>query len=174
MNRKILFVLLISVSGLLYAQQLTRIAVVDLNKAYMAFFADSRAVREFEERSARVQNDIDRMTREIQALRSQYADAVLYNNQTEALRLENLIYRQTEYLRDYHQIRTQELETQKRNLMQSGTFLDQVYSEIRFIAETEGYSMIMNLNENDVIIWYSPTIDITDKLISNLRTKARN
>ena len=174
MYKKILIILLLSISGLLHAQQLTRIAVVDLPKVYTAFFADSRAVREFEERSARVQNDIDRMTREIQNLRSQHADAVLYNNQSEVLRLDNLIYRQTEFLRDYYQIRTTELEDQKKRLMQSGSFLDQVYAEIRFIAETEGYSMIMNLKENEVIIWFSTTIDITDKLISNLRTKARN
>ena len=173
MQKKILIIFLLGFSGLLHAQQLTRIAVVDLSKVYLAFFADSRAVREFEERSARVQNDIDRMTREIQNLRSQYADAILYNNQSEALRLENLIYRQTENLRDYHQIRTAELEDQKRRLMQSGSFLDQVYAEIRFIAETEGYSIIMNMNENNVIVWYSPTINITDKLISNLLTKAR-
>ena len=174
MYRKILIFLLLGISGLLHAQQLTRIAVVDLPKVYMAFFADSRAVREFEERSARVQNDIDRMTREIQGLRSQYADAVLQGNQSEALRLENIIYRQTEFLRDFYQTRTAELEDQKRRLMQSGSFLDQVYSELRFIAETEGYSLIVNLNEKDVIIWYSTTIDVTDKLISNLLTKARN
>jgi len=173
MRKKIFIIFLMGISGMLHAQQLTRIAVVDLPKVYIAFFADSRAVREFEERSARVQNDIDRMTREIQSLRSQYADAVLYNNQSEALRLENLIYRQTEFLRDYHQIRTAELEDQKKRLLQSGSFLDQIYAEIRFIAETEGYSMVMNLNENNVIPWFSPTIDITDKLISNLLTKAR-
>jgi outer membrane protein len=56
--------------------------------------------------------------------------------------------------------------------MQSGSFLDQVYDEIRYIAESEGYSMVMNKN-ND-IIWYSNTVDITDKLINNLLTKARN
>ncbi len=49
------------------AQQLTRIAIVDLPRVYTAFMAESRAVRDFEERSARVQADIDRMTAEIQA-----------------------------------------------------------------------------------------------------------
>ena len=174
MHKKILIILLLGIAGLLHAQQLTRIAVVDLPKVYMAFFADSRAVREFEERSARVQNDIDRMTREIQGLRTQYADAVLHGNQSEALRLENIIYRQTEFLRDFYQTRTAELEDQKKRLMQSGSFLDQVYAELRFIAETEGYSLIVNLQESNVIIWYSTTIDVTDKLISNLLTKARN
>jgi outer membrane protein len=64
------------------------------------------------------------------------------------------------------------LEDQKKKLSQSSGFLEQVYDEIRFIAESEGYSMVLNLKENTGILWYSPTVDITDKLIQNLRTKA--
>jgi outer membrane protein len=155
------------------AQQLTRFAVVDLPKVYTAFFRDSRAVREFEERSARVQSDIDRMTKEIQDLRSRHADAVLRGDQTESMRLENDIYRKSDFLREYYQTKTTELEDQKKKLAQSNTFLEQVNDEIRYIAESEGYSMVINLKENRGILWYSPTVDITDKLIQNLLAKGR-
>jgi outer membrane protein len=157
-----------------YSQQLTRFAVVDLPRVYTAFFRDSRAVRQFEERSARVQNDIDRITREIQELRSRHADAVLRNDETEALRLETQLHRRSEFLRDFYQTRTAELEAERRRLMQSGSFLDQVYDEIRLIAESEGFSLVLNLAENRGIIWHSPTVDITDRVISNLLTKAGN
>ena len=173
MLRKILFLLLLNVSCLLYAQQLTRFAVVDLPRVYTAFFPESRAVRQYEERVTRVQADIDRMTREIQDLRSRYADAVLRDDQSEALRLEGLIHRRTENLRDFHQVRTAELENERRRLMQSGSFLDQIYDEIRFIAEREGYTMVINLSDNRWIVWHSNTIDITDMLIQNLLTRAR-
>jgi outer membrane protein len=156
----------------LEAQQLTRFAVVDLGRVYMAFFRDSRAVREFEERSARVQADIDRMTAEIQSLRSSQLDAEAKGDEARALRLESQIYQKSEYLKEYYQLKTAELNYQKAKLSQSGTFLDQVYSEIRYIAESEGYSMVLNLKENTGILWYSPTVDITDKLIQNLLAKA--
>ncbi|GHT63078.1 outer membrane protein [Spirochaetia bacterium] len=174
MKKYLLFtVLMISSLGTaLYAQQLTRFAVVDLPKVYTAFFRDSRAVREFEERSARVQTEIDRMTAEIQRLRSSHLDAQARGDQTQALRLENEIYRKSEYLKEYFQVKTAELEDQKNKLTQSGSFLDQVYDEIRFIAESEGYSMVLNLKEKNGILWYSPTVDITDKLIQNLASKA--
>jgi len=172
MLKKALFFLLLNVCGLLYGQQLTRFAVVDLSRVYMAFFRESRAVREFEERSARVQADIDRMTREIQELRSRHADATMNNNQTEALRLETQINSRTEYLREYYQTRTAELETQRRNLMTSGSFLDQVYDEMRFVAESEGCTMVINLNDTPGVVWYSPSIDITDKLIQSLQTRS--
>jgi len=156
-----------------FSQQLTRFAVVDLPKVYSAFFRDSRAVREFEERSARVQTEIDRMTKEIQELRSKHADLVLAGDQTQALRLENEINRKSDFLREYYATKTAELEDQRKKLSQSGSFLEQVYGEIRFIAESEGYSMVLNLKENKDILWYSPTVDITDKLIQNLLEKSR-
>jgi len=175
MKKAILLLLFVCCcAGSLFAQQLiTRFAVVDLPKVYSAFFRDSRAVREFEERSARVQTEIDRMTKEIQELRSKYADLVLADDQSQALRMENEINRKSEFLREYYTIKTAELEDQRRKLSQSGSFLEQVYGEIRFIAESEGYSMVLNLKENKDILWYSPTVDITDKLIQNLLEKSR-
>jgi len=171
-KRYIILTLFFLLGFSLEAQQLTRFAVVDLSRVYTSFFRDSRAVREWEERSARVQADIDRMTAEIQALRSSQLDASANGDQERALRLENDVYRRSEYLKEYYRVKTAELNEQKTRLAQSGTFLDQVYNEIRFIAESEGYSMVLNLKENTGILWYSPTVDITDKLIQNLLAKA--
>jgi outer membrane protein len=176
MMKKYLFIgllVLSSLGGFLPAQQLTRFAVVDLPRVYVSFFRESRAVRDFEERSARVQNDIDRMTAEIQALKTSQINAEFQGSQEQALRLESEINRKSEYLKEYYKLKTAELESQKSRLSQSGSFLEQVYDEIRFIAESEGYSMVLNLKENTGILWYSPTVDITDKVIQNLMNKAR-
>jgi outer membrane protein len=164
------FVLSVMAFTGVYSQQITRFAIVDLPKVYTAFFRESKAVRDFEEESAKVQREIDKLTKEIQELRSKYADAVLANNESEALRLENLIYRRSEFLKDYYQAKTAELDSKRSKLMQSGTFLDQIFNEIRFIAESEGYTMVLNKNDPN-IVWYSPSIDITEKLILNLQTK---
>jgi outer membrane protein len=167
------FFVFLALTGLsLEAQQLTRFAVVDLTKVYASFFRDSRAVRDFEERSTRIQVDIDRMTAEIQELRVAQLSAQTGGDQDRSLRLENEIYRKSEYLREYYQVMTEQLNDQRNKLAQSGSFLDQIYSEIRFIAESEGYSMVLNLKENTGVLWYSPTVDITDRLIQNLLTKA--
>jgi outer membrane protein len=172
-KRSLICFFLLTLGGLaLEAQQLTRFAVVDLPKVYLAFFRDSRAVREWEERSARVQTEIDRMNGEIRDLRTNKTNAELRGDQDQVLRLENEIYRKSEFLQEYFTLKTAELEDQKKKLTQSGSFLEQVYDEIRFIAESEGYSMVLNLKENTGILWYSPTVDITDKLIQNLLTKA--
>jgi outer membrane protein len=172
--KKIFILCLIAIGSAvpLGAQQLTRFAVVDLPRVYVSFFRESRAVREFEEKTDRVQAEIDRMNAEIQTLKANQITAEFQGNADQALRLETEINRKSDYLVEYHRLKTAELETQKARLSQSSTFLEQVYDEIRFIAESEGYSMVLNLKENTGILWYSPTVDITDKLIANLLQKA--
>ena len=167
----LLFIICVSLGRTIAAQQLTRIAVVDLPRVYTAFFSQSRPVREFEERSARVQAEVDRRTRELNEVRARRAEAQLQGNQNEVNRLDAQIHRSSEALRDYYQTQTNILEDQRRRLMQSGSFMDQIYDEIRFIAESEGYSMVLSLAETG-IVWYSPTVDITDRLIRNLMEKS--
>ena len=168
----LLILILAGAAGAICAQQITRFAVVDLPRVYVAFFRDSRAVRDFEERSARVQADIDRMTSEIQNMRVNLVNAQAQGNQEQALRIETDLNRRSEYLREYYRVQTAELERQKSQLTQSGAFLEQVYDEIRYIAESEGYSMVLNLKDNTGIVWYSPTVDITDKLIQSLMDRS--
>ncbi|WP_461255002.1 OmpH/Skp family outer membrane protein [Treponema sp. R80B11-R83G3] len=156
-----------------FGQQITRFAVVDLPRVYTVISRDSKAVKEFEEKSAKIQAEIDKRTKDIQSLKSRHADAVVANNEAEVLRLENLIYRNSEFLKEYYQVKTAELEDQRSKLMQSDAFLKQVYDEIRYIAESEGYTMVLNMKNNPNIIWFSPMIDITDKLIQNLQAKNR-
>jgi len=155
------------------AQQLTRIAVVDLSRVYIAFMRDSRAVRDFEERSAKVQAEIDRMTAEINTVKINQANALAQGNTEQALRYEADAIRRTDILKEYYKTKTAELESIKNSLTQSGTFLDQVYDEIRYVAESEGYSIVLNLKENTGILWYNQTVDLTDKLIKSLMDKAR-
>jgi len=154
----------------LYSQQLTRIAVIDLPKVYAAFFRDSRSVREFEERSAAIKTEIDKMTREIQELRSKRIELINQGDQAGALRLENEIYRKQEFLKEYYTVKTAELEDQRRKLTQSDSFLEQVRGEIRSIAESEGYTTVLPIKE---VVWYSPTVDITDKVIQGLANRTR-
>ena len=166
------FIVCFGFTFLAEAQMLTRFAVVDLPRVYMAFFRESRAVRDFEERSARVQSEIDRMSAEIQSLRVRMVEAQAQGQQEQALRIEAELNRRSDFLMEYYRTRTAELESIKNRLTQSGSFLEQVYDEIRFIAESEGYSMVINIRENAGILWHSPTVDITDRIIRNLNEKS--
>ena len=105
----LLFMICFGLGMAIRAQQLTRFGVVDLPRVYMAFFNDSRAVRDFEDQSARVQAEIDRMTAEIQSLRVSHANARAQGNGEQALRIEAEINRRSDYLREYYRTMTEEL-----------------------------------------------------------------
>ncbi len=172
--KRVFSAILLSLCALLplSAQQLTRFAVIDLPRVFTAFYRDSKAVRDFEERSAKVQADIDRMTAEIQGLQKQKVDAEAAKESERALRLESDINKKTDFLREFYRVKTAELDDQRKKLSQSTAFMQQVYDEIKLVAEGDGYSLVLNLKESAGILWYSPTVDITDKVINNLMTKA--
>jgi outer membrane protein len=154
------------------AQQITRFAVVDLSKVYSAFQSDSKALQDWEKRSASAQAEVDKRTQEIQNLVGQKAEAELAGEWDKADRLENEIARKTDALKVYYEAETKKLEDQKTRLSAANDFVSRVYQELRIVAESEGYSMVLNLRENRGILWYSQAIDITDKVIANLKARA--
>lgn len=168
----ILFLLSVFCFGFAYSQQITRMAVVDLPRVYTEFFTESKAVRDFQQRSARVQADIDRMNKEIQDLKTKHADALLKDDSSEALRLEGQINKRTEDMRVFYQTRMAELDKMRQGLMQSSAFLNQVHDEIRYIAESKGYTAVFDIKNTPGIIWFSPSVDITNELIQSLKNKA--
>lgn len=156
----------------LSAQHITRFAVVDLVKVYSAFFSESKAVREFNERSAKIQNEINRLNRELQELQANFTVAQARGDRDQALRLEGEVGQKTRFIQEYYRTNVADLEAQKARLAQSDSFLGQINNEVRFIAETEGFSMVLNKQEGSGIIWYSPNVDITNRVIEQLRAKA--
>ncbi len=54
-----------------FAQQITKFAVVDTARVYQAFFRNSAPVRNYEQKREEFQAEIDKSTKEIQALNNQ-------------------------------------------------------------------------------------------------------
>ncbi|MDR2510265.1 MAG: OmpH family outer membrane protein [Spirochaetaceae bacterium] len=171
-SRIVLLLLMLLPVYALEAQQITRFAVVDMSKVYAAVQGDARAARELEERTARVQQEIDKRTSEIQNLKNRYAEAALNENDSEAKKLEAEIMRKTTALKSYFDTENTKLEEQKTRLAEGKDFLNKVYNSLRLVAESEGYSMVLNLRESKSIAWYSQAIDITDKVIAQLRSSS--
>lgn len=169
------------------AQQITRFAVVDMTRIYSGVQTDARALRGWEERSAKVQEEIDKRTAELRELvarndsfKSQKAEADMNGNDadsrkigSEINRLTSEIDRKKASLETYYSTETRRLEDEKNRLADSRDFLNKVYNAMRVVAESEGYSMVLNLRENKGIAWYSQAIDITDKVIAYLKSSSR-
>ena len=61
-----------------------------------------------------------------------------------------------------------ELESLRRSLKTSDDFYKKLYSTLERVAEAGGYSMILSLQDSNSILWYSPSVDVTDEIISAL------
>lgn len=152
-------------------QQITRFAVIDTSRIYTTFYRDSRSVRDYESKKNLYQGEIKRMSDEVRNLRQQKVDAESAGDKTKSARLEAEINSKTNSLLDYSKIKNAELDNLKKKLTTDDTFYSMLYEEIRKIAEADGYSMVMSLQEGNSIIWYSPTVDITDKVIRSMTSR---
>ena len=167
------FFIMIFVCQGIFGQAITRVAVLDLMRLFDAYSRESIAAREFEEERNAVQLILEKMQMEINDLQKKKADALQNNNTEMANQLEKDINTKLKSLKDYYNGMKISLEEKKKKLMESSEFARTAYGMIQRIAEMEGYSIVLTSTSMDSmsnsIIWYSPMIDITDKVIEALK-----
>jgi outer membrane protein len=152
-----------------FSQQITRVAVLDMARVLAAFPKDMAALRNFENRKAEIQAEADRMAGQIKTLQSR--KAILENSGdfmgADSLGLE--ITARTAELKAYVTARQNELDLLAKALSSNTSFVQKLGVIIAQVAEAEGYSVVLNLKPQDqnanIVLWNSPAIDITDKVI---------
>ncbi len=164
----LLFFLALFACGGLFAQQITRFGVVDTARVYAAYFRNSAPVRNYESKKADFQNEINKRTDEIQKLQQQKVDYQNSGNESAAMRIEAEITKKTDYLTQYTSAKNIELESLKNSLQNSDAFYKKLYSTLERVAEHEGFSLILSLQQANAVLWYSSSVDVTDKVISEL------
>ncbi len=157
----------IAMTGL-HAQQITRFAVVDTARIYATFLRDSRAVRNYNHKQEKYQKEIQRMSDEIIALRQKKVDAEAVGKMNVVKKYEALISSKTSFLVEYSKACNDELASLRKNLESDDVFYSRLYKTIKELAESQGYTMVLNLQEDASIVWYSPTVDITDDVMRAL------
>ncbi len=157
--------LIISVSALA-AQQITRFAVVDTAQVYNTFFRDSTAVRNYEAKKLEYQNEINRLTEELRTLQLNKLELEKAGDMTAAVKLETEISRRAGFLTEYTKAKNVELDTLKKKLNSDDEFYIAFYDAIGRVAESDGYSLVLSLQDANAVLWYSPTVNITEKVIT--------
>jgi len=161
-------VVLLSLGTVLLAEQLTTVAVVDTAKVYTAFFIESSAVRELERNKKAMQDDINKYQNDLKKLQADRLAAQMAKNNQEILRLDQEIYNQQQLLSDFRRVKQQQLNDQQKTLMQSDTFLGEIAAAIKYIAESDGYTLVVDSSTPGLRFW-SADVDITNKVLDYLR-----
>jgi outer membrane protein len=153
-----------------FAEQITRIGIIDIEKIYSVYFRESQAVRELNDQRATVVKEVQRIDQQIQELESRKLEADARADSSESLQLDQEIFRRKQYLEDYKRVKNQQLRKLAEGLYQSDKFLDELTDAIQFVAESEGFSIIMNNSSQyrQFYFYYTKEIDITEKVIQEL------
>ena len=150
------------------AQQITKFGVVDTAKVYSAYFRNSAPIRNYEKKKAEFQEEINVRTEELRKLQQKKLEYEKAENETQLLRIDAEITKKKDYLTEYTNAKNVELESMLKSLQNSDEFYKKLYNTLAKIAEINGYSMILSLQESNAILWYSSSVDITDQVISEL------
>jgi outer membrane protein len=151
-----------------FSQQITKFGLVDTSRIYQLYFRNSAPVRNYEEKKQKYQDEINQKTEELKALQQKKADYQNAGNETAALKTEAEIIKQKDYLTEYTNAKNIELESLKKSLQNSDEFYTKLQATLKKVAESGGYSMILSLQDDLSILWYSSSIDITNQVINEL------
>ena len=151
-----------------FSQQITKFGVVDTTRIYQTYYRDSAPVRKYEAKKSAFQNEIDKIVKEIQTLHDKKLKFIQDGNDDAALRIDAQIEKKTEYLQEYTNAKNQELKKLEKSLQNNDEFYKKLYDTLERVAESGGYSMILSLQQSQAILWYSPSVDLTDEVISRL------
>ena len=152
---------------------ITRFAVVDMNRITEAFADQLPEIKVFKEKRDKIQAEIDKQGKELQELNVKLAEAKESGNQNQIRNLENQIRTKTQNLQTYIKNNFAELEKERERLLKNEALMNQILPIVRSVAESEGYSMVLSRTEGSGIIWYSPAVDITNKVIEKIRSGGR-
>jgi outer membrane protein len=167
-----LAIIVTALTSQLFPQQITRVAVVDLQKVYMTYYKDSMAVRSFEEEKLRVQDEITKLSNEIKDLQHKRLEVLSAGDAATLKAFDESLYRKAQFLSDFVKIKQADLDAKAQSLSKGDAFVQMLYRTVQTISETEGYSLVISSRDaSDVgssVIWFSPMIDISDKIIQAL------
>ena len=173
MNKRIkllitVFVITCVFSIPVFSQQITKFGVVDTAKVYEAYFRNTAPIRNYENKKAKYQAEINKQTEELRKLQQKKLDYENKGNDSAALKTEAEITKKKDYLTEYTNAKNVELESMQKSLQNSDDFYKKLYNTLSRIAESGGYSMILSLQDSNSILWYSSSVDITQQVITEL------
>ena len=175
MGKKILILLfcLSAAVTAVYAEQLSKIGLVNFSKIIEDYFAESSAWREIDAMRSQYDEGKNEIIEEIDQLKLRKLEAQNTNDEMSVLRLEERIYQKQEYLKEFHNIWSSRINSKIENVSTSSSFTSEIYNVIKYIAESEGYSVILRTSDPNVL-WYNQEVDITELVLDRLRRQAAN
>lgn len=151
------------------APQLRTVGVVDSNRIYTTYFRESRAVREYEQQRRDFEEELEERVAEITRLQADRLDALNDGDDSRVLQLDREIVQRSQIVSQFRDVKQQELDLLRTDLLASDVFYTEVQAAIEFVSRSEGFTLVLDAREVG-LLWWSPEVDITDEVLSRLRS----
>lgn len=168
----LVLILLLCTAASVFSEQLTTVAVLDVSRVYSSFLRESQAVRNLEQAVEDARNEIQRHEAELLTLRERRIEAMNNENNQLSLQLDSQIQQKQQFIDELRRVRSSQLERQERDLMASDAFLQEIQQAVRFVSESQGYTIVLNASD-PYLQWWASEVDITDSVIQRLRQTRR-
>jgi len=157
----------------LFAQHnpITKVAVVDVSRIIQTFVGTVDDAKTYVEKRDRVQAEINRLNKELQELNAKLNEANKGEDKDLIHDLERQFDAKRREIQLYITSSQAELERDLGKVTGNSTFMTQLNNALRYVAESEGYSIVLSKQEATGILWASPSVDITNKVIQRLQSK---
>lgn len=173
MNKKIylIIVLLFLISSAtVFADKITKVGVFDRIRILQTFYKESQTTRAIEDFQKEIQKEIVRLNDEIKMLKERKLNAENRGDEREALSLDKLIFDKIDFLKEYVRIKSDQLNEKKSNLSQDATFANELHDVIKFIGESQGFSVVLDTNTPG-LVWWNGEVDITDMILQEIQAR---
>ncbi len=156
----ILFILV--VAGASYAQQATKIAIINSQKAFEVSVEGKRIVSQMQDRDTKIKNDLQKLDDAIRLLENKLNTGRLTMTQEALLGIQADIEKKTTERKRYEEDQAREAQQFSANLVQR--IRGEMVTIIENLAKERGFELVLDLATSGVVT-YTPAIDITDEVV---------
>lgn len=172
MNKKyyLLTAIMLLATGLnLFANQITRVGVIDRAKILQTFYAESQGMRDLEAMKEEIQAELVRLNDEIKLYEERKLAAENRGDESEALRMDDIIFNKRQYMSDYYRTKNNQLTERQKRLTQNTDFARELMDIIGFVALSQGCSIVLDMSTPG-LIWSNEEVDITNMVLERLQS----
>jgi Skp family chaperone for outer membrane proteins len=168
-----LLLLLLCAGPLALAEQITTVAVFDMDKVLLSFYSDSDILRDYRIAADQYRDDLLIAEDDLRDLQARRATAISRNDSRLASRLREDIEDQREYIIALEE-RWYQTEDEMLAELQDDPFYENLYYVVGYVAEENGYTLVIDVSSSAVgVFWYSQAIDVTEDIIEELLVQFR-
>jgi len=169
MKKIIILLTLIAISTVVFAQDM-KIAYLDINKVYNEFPDKIAAEEQFNKEAQQWEQELIQKEQEIQKLREEYNNLPPITTEQRKEEKKALIEKkEREYQQLAEKLRTQAMQRQTELLE---PISNNIVNAINTVAEENGYDMVINSLQGEVVLYANPELDITEDVITELNKKS--